>query len=168
MNKRGQIKIIVICVAIIFLLVGGSLGYFYFYNNNSNPITPCSSYCIQKGYSAGSCFDCVYLEGIALPAQCNSSNFFSDDNTVNLCTKSRLKDNTIHGCFCQYSQQEATMCSKNSDCKLIYSHCDCEAVSINDLRTALESERICKMNECSERNVSVSCVSGVCVRSDKI
>ena len=62
-------------------------------------------------------------------------------------------------------------CTSNSDCKLIYSSCDCEAVPINDLRVRLVSEPDveCIRNSCSaikgQVEVTAVCKSNKCIRS---
>jgi serpin B len=56
-------------------------------------------------------------------------------------------------------------CSSDSDCKLIYSNCDCEAVSISDSRTSLDNTGLCKMNLCRAYNTNAICSRGLCVKS---
>jgi len=58
-------------------------------------------------------------------------------------------------------------CYADSDCKLIYSNCDCEAVPINDPRTSLENDAICKWNICHGTNVTAICINNGCFRSDQ-
>lgn len=60
-------------------------------------------------------------------------------------------------------------CIMDSDCKLIYNNCDCEAVPINDSRTFLESNQneVCKWNICHGTNVTAVCRNNECVRNDK-
>lgn len=64
-------------------------------------IDSCSSYCKEKGFIDGTCFDCVYLESVKLPDECKSPSFIYDDTSWDLCTEKRLKDNTQHGCLCR-------------------------------------------------------------------
>lgn len=45
-------------------------------------------------------------------------------------------------------------CTKNSDCKLIYSSCDCEAVPISDIRTRLE--------DALDRDARITCIRNSC------
>src|SRR3989338_2418895 len=54
-------------------------------------------------------------------------------------------------------------CSQDSDCKLIYSSCGCEAVLNSDPRTYLEADEICKLNECTTPvQKSAACANNKC------
>jgi hypothetical protein len=55
-------------------------------------------------------------------------------------------------------------CMSDSDCKLIYNSCSCEAVSVNYPGVDLESLVDCFMNECSFNNVTAGCDNKRCVK----
>lgn len=62
---------------------------------------------------------------------------------------------------------EMVGCSVDSDCRLIYNDCTCEAVLKNDERGTLEGDKMCQVNECSLRGARAVCNnSQVCVRND--
>ena len=57
-------------------------------------------------------------------------------------------------------------CTKNSDCKLIYSSCGCKATPITDTRTYLDNGGIiCVRNNCDglTGNVTAICENNKCV-----
>jgi hypothetical protein len=57
-------------------------------------------------------------------------------------------------------------CGQDSDCKLIYSSCGCEAVPVSDARERLDSDRgvDCHHNVCRSQHARAVCSSGVCTR----
>jgi len=59
-------------------------------------------------------------------------------------------------------------CNKDSDCKLIYSSCDCEAVSAYDARDFWNEGTgvICKINGCASKNTTSVCYKNKCTRND--
>ena len=57
-------------------------------------------------------------------------------------------------------------CASAGDCRLIYSNCGCEAVTLSDPRTELRSDAVCKWNLCHGTKVEAVCRSGRCCRSD--
>ncbi|MDO8668360.1 MAG: DUF5667 domain-containing protein [bacterium] len=71
------------------------------------------------------------------------------------------------GCDNPSETPSSVKCTVNNDCKLIYSNCDCEVVSINDPKTFLDNNNeICKWNICHETNVTAVCRDNKCIRSD--
>ena len=69
--------------------------------------------------------------------------------------------------FLQMSESQSTFeCTKNSDCKLIYSSCGCQAVPLTDTRTFLESDITCIRNGCDGRTgiVTAICENSKCVK----
>jgi hypothetical protein len=88
-------KIILTIIAILIVILVGCTEY-----TTTPEIYSCEKYCKQEGYNSGNCFDCIYLEGIELPTECNSDKFFYDENINFLCNKN-LKDNIQHGCLCE-------------------------------------------------------------------
>ena len=61
-------------------------------------------------------------------------------------------------------------CTSNSDCKLIYSSCDCKAVPANDPRKNIlhsETDVSCRQNSCSTTKVTAICKDNKCMRSDQ-
>ena len=62
---------------------------------------------------------------------------------------------------------EMVGCSVDSDCRLIYNDCTCEAVLTNDERGTLEGSQECRVNECSIKGVRAVCNDRqVCVKGD--
>ena len=61
----------------------------------------CNSFCKDKEYNSGKCFDCVYLDNVNLPIECSSERFIANDDTLNICNKVKSKDNVQHGCLCE-------------------------------------------------------------------
>ena len=71
-------------------------------------------------------------------------------------------------CTCRANKCYAGLvaeCDSDSDCKLIYSNCDCEATTLTDSRTSLTDNKICKWNICHGTNVSAICIDNKCVKS---
>jgi len=63
---------------------------------------------------------------------------------------------------CSKTQLE---CEKDSDCKLIYSGCTCEAVPVTDPRESLDDNgKICIWNDCLGRDAYAACENNVCVK----
>lgn len=61
-----------------------------------------------------------------------------------------------------------SQCTDDSECKLIYSGCDCEAVFISDPRTYLESDLFCIRNGCMPPTEKAAvCENNKCVLKDK-
>ena len=57
-------------------------------------------------------------------------------------------------------------CEKDTDCKLIYSSCDCEAVNINDIRHhSIGDSPTCFVNSCKMLNIQAVCIKNRCVKS---
>jgi len=54
-------------------------------------------------------------------------------------------------------------CMFDSDCKLIYSSCNCVAVDVDDLKTEFESLNECDENECVLGNATARCENRICV-----
>lgn len=74
--------------------------------------------------------------------------------------------------FWQFREQsvgrkQSVECLSDTDCKLIYSSCDCEAVSVNDKRDYLKEEKVCVLNYCHLKKVKAVCLNFQCQRSDK-
>jgi len=62
---------------------------------------------------------------------------------------------------------EPTECSIDTDCRLIYSSCSCQAVATTDPRTSLdpceyEGGAVCAFNSCEGDGVSAVCRGGLC------
>lgn len=74
------------------------------------------------------------------------------------------------GCVANTVQpNDQVECQQTSDCKLIYSSCDCQAVSNNDPRTSYDEDVICVRNSCMPPTpANAVCQQGKCVRSDQI
>lgn len=93
-------------ISIIILIVGSASAYFFIGQKTNS----CNSYCERQGFVEGKCLNCAYLTGANLPSECNSSSFFSDKETYQICMlrgrsqipyfESQIKDNTRHGCLC--------------------------------------------------------------------
>ena len=59
-------------------------------------------------------------------------------------------------------------CTQDSDCKLIYSGCSCEAVPNSDPRTYLESDLVCIRNDCTApTEKAAACINNKCQLKDK-
>ena len=63
--------------------------------------------------------------------------------------------------------QRPVACQNDSDCKLIYSSCDCAAVPNTDLRKRLPSDKLCDLNRCT-KDVTAQCKSGKCLVRDNV
>lgn len=64
--------------------------------------------------------------------------------------------------------EPVAQCTQDSDCKLLYSSCDCEAVPVSDSRTYLEVDEICKRNECTAPTEKKAvCLNNRCQISNK-
>jgi len=62
-------------------------------------------------------------------------------------------DNSVNGCM------------SDSDCKLIYNSCSCEAVLASDSRTVLEpTDRYCDVNDCINQGTRAVCSQNRCVK----
>ena len=60
-------------------------------------------------------------------------------------------------------EEDEKYCNQDSDCKLIYGPCGCEAVSVNSRRTYLDEGDIrCEINSCLAYNATVACVDNQC------
>ena len=86
-------------------------------NSNNLKHNDCTDYCKDEGYNSGKCFDCVYLENVDLPTECTKNNFLSNDITMDICTETRLKDNTQYGCLC--AEDSPPECDSDKECKVI-------------------------------------------------
>ena len=62
----------------------------------------------------------------------------------------------------------SALCQNNKDCKIIYSNCDCQSVSISDSRTFLENKEVCKQNICYGHNITAVCVNNKCEINNSI
>jgi len=63
------------------------------------------------------------------------------------------------------SDATTVVCATHDDCKLIYSNCDCEAVTATDSRKALVSDKVCIWNSCYGQNIVANCIDNQCVKS---
>jgi hypothetical protein len=59
------------------------------------------------------------------------------------------------------------ICRSDSDCKLIYSSCTCEAVGKSDAREYLDNDHgiACNHNICRSENAKAVCDAGLCARA---
>ncbi len=67
------------------------------------------------------------------------------------------------GWFWNNWEEEGKYCNQDSDCKLIYGSCGCEAVNVNSRKTYLDEGDIhCLINSCLAYNATAACVDNQC------
>lgn len=58
-------------------------------------------------------------------------------------------------------------CGVDSDCKLIYDSCDCEAVNTKNTQTYLPSHKyVCEVNNCTTYNTTAVCENNQCIKKN--
>lgn len=124
----------------------------------------CCSKCDKADYSTnqfmainaswyGNQLNCAAVSCMA----CNSENNPDNDKWEAKCLMNE----------CKKVKTVQDDCTKDSDCKLVYGGCGCEAVSILDQRDSLdEGSMQCIWNSCFGMNVTAVCKENKCARSN--
>ena len=177
-----MVKRVMLIILFSFLLVSLSSFILADDNNNSSCIEKDSSCCIGD-ICRTDMIDCVDMKSpkfegcdnnCAPKWECEDD----DDNEDNETDCSGVKcpgayfNENKNRCDCPMygnmtkEDDNSNYCNSDSDCKLIYSSCNCKAVSINDSRNSLEkSNEICKWNICRGTNVTAVCKENICSKN---